>query len=566
MSGRIIGIDLGTATTEAAYFEGGQVHLLKNPEGKAITPSVIGLDDSGNLVVGEQARAQYLLAPERTAIEVKRRFGTGEKISLGNLTYTPVELSALLLKYVRAYAGKELGEDISRAVISVPAYFDDRQRREVVEAGTQAGFTVERIINEPTAAALSYGLEHMEEESYVLVYDLGGGTFDVTLLEMFEGVLEVKASAGDNQLGGKDFDEALMDWLRNRFEEEHGIGLEGDIRAMARLKEEAERCKIALSSQESVTVQLPVLAQKDGVPCGLETTVTRELFESLIQKLIDRTHLPVRRVLADGGVSREELSQVILVGGSTRIPLVAKDIGKLLGTEPKRAVDPDLCVAQGAAIQAGIIANQMREGQELVVTDVCPFTLGVQVWDGERTDRMSVVIPRNTTIPVTRHEEYMTSFDNQTKAEINVYQGEAKSVLQNHFLGELTLDGIPPRRAREEKIDISFSYNMNGILEVQAAVVSTGKKVNAVINLLEKAEERVDVSQWDRAACAGDYRPVVRRAARFLEKSAKKGLEEEEREELDWLLYRLKKAILQEDTDEADEVEEEISDWLEQRR
>lgn len=280
MSEKIIGIDLGTATTEAAIFTDGQVHMIPNPDQQNITPSAVGLDETGKITVGEQAKASYLLAPERTVIEVKRKIGTGEQIRLGKKTFTPAEISAEILKYVKAYSSQHLGEEISRAVISVPAYFDDKQRREVVEAGNLAGFQVERIINEPTAAALSYGLDHMEEESYVLVYDLGGGTFDVTRLEMFEGVLEVKASAGDNRLGGKDFDEALITWLRNRFETKHGISLEGNVYAAAKLKEEAEKCKIALSTQDSVQVQIPMLAEKNGIPAALEETVTREFFEN----------------------------------------------------------------------------------------------------------------------------------------------------------------------------------------------------------------------------------------------------------------------------------------------
>ncbi len=562
MSEKIIGIDLGTATTEAALFENGTVHMIPNSEQKNITPSVVGLDTMGNITVGEKAKASYLLAPERTVIEVKRKIGTGEEIRLGKKSYTPAEISAEILKYVKAYVSQNLGEDITKAVISVPAYFDDRQRREVVEAGTLAGFQVERIINEPTAAALSYGLEHMEEESYVLVYDLGGGTFDVTLLEMFEGVLEVKASAGDNQLGGKDFDEVLIKWLRDRFETKHGISLEGNVYAAAKLKEEAERCKIALSTEESADVQIPVLAEKNGIPAALEETVTRELFEELIADLIKRTHNPVRRVLEDAGISKEDLDHVLLVGGSTRVPMVARDIEEILGKKPDFAIDPDFSVAQGAAIQAGIIAGELDGEDALIMTDVCPYTLGIQVWNGTTADCMSTIIPRNTTIPVTKKETYCTSFDYQVQTEIAVYQGESRQVSRNHFLGNFMLKGIPKRKAGEESVDVEFSYNQNGILDVRATIVSTQKEMSVTINLLESDAKKEDVSEWKTSSCAGDYRTIIRRGERF-EAKCKKNKDDDLLDEIQELLYLLKKAILEEDTEEADELADEIRELIE---
>ena len=562
MSEKIIGIDLGTATTEAALFTDGQVHMIPNPDQQNITPSAVGLDETGKITVGEQAKASYLLAPERTVIDVKRKIGTGEQIRLGKKTFTPAEISAEILKYVKTYASQHLGEEITRAVISVPAYFDDRQRREVVEAGNLAGFQVERIINEPTAAALSYGLDHMEEESYVLVYDLGGGTFDVTLLEMFEGVLEVKASAGDNQLGGKDFDEALITWLRNRFETTQGISLEGNVYAAAKLKEEAEKCKIALSTQDSVQVQIPMLAEKNGIPAALEETVTREFFEELIGDLIKRTHNPVRRVLEDAGIAKEELDHILLVGGSTRVPLVARDIEALLGKKPDHAIDPDFSVAQGAAIQAGIIAGELDGADALIMTDVCPYTLGIQVWDGITADCMSTIIPRNTTIPVTKKETYWTSWDYQNKTEIAVYQGESRQVSRNHFLGNFMLEGIPERKAGEESIDVEFSYNQNGILDVKATIVSTHKDMAVTIDLMDSGKKKTDVSEWKQSSCAGEYRTVIRRGERF-ESRCKKNKEDELLVEIQELLYLLKKAILEENTEEADDLADEIRELIE---
>lgn len=561
MSEKIIGIDLGTATTEAAIFENGTVRMIINPEQKIITPSVVGLDTQGNIVVGEQAKASYLLAPERTAIEVKRKIGTGETVRLGQKSYTPAEISAEILKYVKKYVSQNLGEEITRAVISVPAYFDDIQRREVVEAGTLAGFQVERIINEPTAAALSYGLDHMEEESYVLVYDLGGGTFDVTLLEMFEGVLEVKASAGDNKLGGKDFDEALIEWLMEQFEKKNGISLSGNVYAAAKLKEEAEKCKISLSTQDSVLIQIPMLAEKNGIPVALEETVSIEQFENLIRNLVEKTHNPVRRVLEDAGISWEELDHILLVGGSTRIPMVARDIEQLLKKKPDFAVDPDFSVAQGAAIQAGIIAGELDGEDALIMTDVCPYTLGIQVWNGITANCMSTIIPRNITIPVTKHEIYFTSWDYQDKAEISVYQGESRQVSNNHFLGEFELSGIPKRKAGEESIDVEFSYNQNGILDVRAKIVSTQKQMSVTINMMDSEEKKTDVSGWKQSSCAGDYRTVIRRGER-LEARCKKNGDDELLSEIEELLYLLKKAIIEEEIEQADDLAEEIRDLI----
>lgn len=320
----IIGIDLGTSTTEAAVYQDGKPVLILNFDGKEITPSVVGLDDTGNVIVGEKAEAQLLLAPDRTVCEVKRMIGTNGQVELGKRRYSPVEISSMILSYVRNYASNFINEDISRAVISVPAYFDELQRQETLEAGRTAGFMIDRIINEPTAAALSYGLEHMDEESYVLVYDLGGGTFDVTLLEMFEGVLEVKASSGDNKLGGKDFDQQLIQYLTKRFQEQHGMDITDDLSAMVRVRDEALRCKIALSTQEEYHVQLPVLATKNNIPLAMDEIITRSIFEGLIQDLVERTHRPIDTVLSDSGLSKEQIDKILLVGGSTRVHWFAR--------------------------------------------------------------------------------------------------------------------------------------------------------------------------------------------------------------------------------------------------
>ncbi len=556
----IIGIDLGTSTTEAAVIQNGKPLMIFNLENEIITPSAVGLDADGTFVIGEKARAQYLLSPERTAIEVKRKIGTNEKIPLGKDTYTPVELSAKLLEYVKSYASEYLKTEITRAVISVPAYFDDLQRQATVEAGTKAGLEVMRILNEPTAAALSYGLEHMEEESHILVYDLGGGTFDVTLLEMFDGVLEVKASSGDNQLGGKDFDEKIMDWLISQFKSKHGIDLSKDKFAMVKLKEEAERCKKTLSSSSACQVLIPMIAEKSGEPLALDETITVEAFEKMTKDLINRTHPPIDVVLTDSGILAEEIDRVILVGGSTRMPLVAKDIEAYLHMEPAQAVNPDYAVAEGAAIQAGIIEGSIHQEDSIIITDVNPYTLGIRVVDDFSMDRMAVVIPRNVTIPVTRSETYFTSTDYQTVAHIEVYQGESTTASRNHFLGDFEIHGIPAKKAKAERINVEFSYNLNGMLNVTATIPSTGADASIEINMMQEQdseEETVDVSAWKEAPHAKQFRTIIRRAERML-KDPKVQEDPLLAEDLDAAIYDLKEAILSDDLELAGVCESDL--------
>ena len=551
----IIGIDLGTSTTEAAVYQDGKPVLILNFDGKEITPSVVGVDDTGNVIVGEKAEAQLLLAPDRTVCEVKRMIGTNGQVELGKRRYSPVEISSMILSYVRNYASNFINEDISRAVISVPAYFDELQRQETLEAGRTAGFMIDRIINEPTAAALSYGLEHMDEESYVLVYDLGGGTFDVTLLEMFEGVLEVKASSGDNKLGGKDFDQQLIQYLTKRFQEQHGMDITDDLSAMVRVRDEALRCKIALSTQEEYHVQLPVLATKNNIPLAMDEIITRSIFEGLIQDLVERTHRPIDTVLSDSGLSKEQIDKILLVGGSTRVPLVRKDLEEYLGKAPVAAVDPDYAVAQGAAIQAAIISGQIDESSEIMMTDVNPYTLGVRTIRGYDDDYMSVIIPRNKTIPTTKKQRYYTSWDYQTEAIIEVYQGESSSVRYNHCIGKFTLKGIPAKAAGKEEIEVSFSYNQNGMLQVTGTIVSTVAEAVIDIDMLNTKEKREDVSDWKSSELAGEFRTIIRRAEKWL-KNHKEDKKVEE------LLYQLKKAILEDDDWQANMIEQEIEDYI----
>lgn len=560
----IIGIDLGTSTTEAAIIRNGKPEMILNFDGEVITPSVVGVDGEKNFLFGDKAKAQYLMAPEDTVIEVKRKIGTKEKITMGGKEFTPVEVSAMLLSHVRDYVSEYLKEEISRAVISVPAYFDDLQRQETVEAGKQAGFTVERIINEPTAAALSYGIEHMEEESHILVYDLGGGTFDVTLLEMFGGVLEVKASSGDNKLGGKDFDECLIQWLLRQFRSKEGIDLQKDTAAMVKLKEQAEWCKKELSSKDSCRIIIPFIAQKNGNPVALDETVTVSLFEELTKELVERTHVPIDVILADSGILPGEIDRILLVGGSTRMPMIGRDLEEYLKKRPSRAVNPDYAVAEGAAIQAGIIEGTISGEDSLIMTDVNPYTLGIHALSDFSMNYMSVVIPRNVTIPTVRKNIYSTSWDGQTEAKIEVYQGEADDVRQNHFLGEFVVSGIPYKDAGEEKVEVEFAYNLNGMLEVKAKIVSTGEEAAVEINMMEQApqeEEEVDVTRWKDSSYAKQFRTVIRRAERRLKNVEL--LDIFYRVDLEDALYELKRALIEEDLEGAEELEEEILDMLE---
>lgn len=564
----IIGIDLGTSTTEAAVIRDGKPMMIVNFDGQVITPSAAGVDKEGQFVFGEKAKAQYLLAPEDTVIEAKRKIGTKETLRMGKKEYSPVEISAMLLKYVMEYVSESLGEDISRAVISVPAYFDDLQRQETVEAGKRAGFSVERIINEPTAASLSYGISHMDEESHILVYDLGGGTFDVTLLEMFGGVVEVKASSGDNRLGGKDFDECLIQWLLSQFRKKNGKDLSKDPAAMVKLKEQAEWCKKELSVRDSCQIVIPFIAEKNGNPLALEETVTAEQFEEMTRELVERTHAPIDVVLADSGVMAEEIDRILLVGGSTRMPMIRRDIEAYLHTEPSKAVNPDYAVAEGAAIQAGIIEGSLSREEGIIMTDVNPYTLGIRVLCDDKSHYMSIVIPRNVTIPVVRKSIYYTSYDNQDAAKIEVYQGEHDDVRLNHFLGEFVISGIPMRPEGEERIEVEFSYNLNGMLEVSARIPSSGEEASVEINMMEYEQEffteaATDVTKWKESSLAKEYRTVIRRAERRLKNEKVQNMPFY-KDDLESCLYDLKLALIEEDQDRAEELEEDILDMLEE--
>ncbi|ABR46517.1 2-alkenal reductase [Alkaliphilus metalliredigens QYMF] len=560
---KIIGIDLGTSTSEVGIFETGKPIVIGNHLNEKITPSVVGLGEEGQLIIGRDAKDQMLFKPEDTVMEVKRLMGSREKVKMGGKEYRPQEMSSFILKYLKECAEAYLEEEVLRAVITVPAYFTDEQRRATVEAGGLAGLKVERIINEPTAAALAYGIDHMDENQHILVYDLGGGTLDVTVLEMFEGVLEVKASSGNNQLGGKDFDQKLIDYLCDRFFEQYHIDLRSDLRAMAKLKKSAEECKITLSGHEAYHVLIPFIAEKEGNPVSLEETITRQVFESLIEEIVQSTLKPITIALKDAKLTSKDLDLILMVGGSTRVPLVKSVVDHHLGQGSQSLVDPDLAVVTGAAIQAGMINEDLSPETDIVITDVCPYTLGVETMDFimgmPLEDVYDVIIPRNTTIPVMREKIYTTVSDDQEMVEIIVYQGDYEKASLNNLLGKFELSGIPPAKASTEKIKIRFTYDVNGILQVEGMIVSTGKQAQITIDTTGvEMEQEVDLEGWKKASMAKKYRALIRKGEKFLEEEEVVFVAE-----LEGILKKFKRAlILEEGKERLEELEEELLELL----
>jgi molecular chaperone DnaK len=544
---RIVGIDLGTSTSEIGCTVDGSAKLIPNSLGKLITPSVVHIGEDGEILVGEEAAEYLFTRPDCTFMEVKRLTGSGEKLRAHGKEYAPEDIQAMLLRYLVRCAEDFLDEKIDRAVITVPAYFTDTQRRATAKAGELAGLRVERIINEPTAAALDYGLSNLKECKNVLVYDLGGGTLDVTVLELFEGVIDVKASCGNNHLGGKDFDEIIMAHLADP---------QGDERALMRLKKAAEDCKIALSDQEACPISLPfLLTGKDGKPVSVEKTVSRRDFETWVGEKVRSTREPLLSALADAKLGPADLQVILLVGGSTRIPCVKRLVEETLGAVPRSLVNPDLTVARGAAIQAGLIEGSINS-EDLVLTDVCPYTLGTaplrKGFFGHR-QVFDPLIPRNTTIPVEKTQIYTTASDYQTSVIVDVFQGESSDLENNERLGELRLAGIPPERQGKEQIEVSFGYDMNGILQVKASVVSTGKQVSANISTAGiKAKPSLDLSTWEQAEGARAFRPLIRKAEKLIAADLDFG------DDLGILIRQIKEALLSDNRDQADDLREEL--------
>ncbi|AUX46440.1 heat-shock protein Hsp70 [Sorangium cellulosum] len=502
---RIVGIDLGTTNSLVAFMDGERPRIIPAATGARMTPSVVGLDARGRLLVGDAAKGQLTVAPERTVAEVKRLMGSAERVRLGERTYSPTEISALVLRALKEDAERFFGEAVDEAVVTVPAYFTDAQRQATKDAGQLAGLRVDRILNEPTAAALAYGLDHLDKEQTVVVYDLGGGTFDVSVLEMYEGVLEVKASAGNNRLGGGDFDRSLADWIFEEMERTHAVDARRDPRLRARVLSAAEEAKRQLSGSEAAIVSLGGIAVRGGAPVSFEVEVSRRTLEERIEPLVRSTLESVRSALADAKVEARGVAEVVLVGGSSRVPLVRRMVAELFGKEPRRGVDPDEAVALGAAVQAGLKTGAISAQTGIMITDVCPFTLGVEVSATAGSQivggMFSPIIPRNSTVPVSRTEIYATAGDQQRVVEVRVFQGDARMVRNNVFLGQYTVEGIPPGPKGSQKVAITFSYDINGILQVTTKVLSTGKEASITI---DKSPERMSIEERTSSAARLD--------------------------------------------------------------
>lgn len=469
---KIIGIDLGTTNSCVSIMENGEVNVIPNPEGNRTTPSVVSFKN-GERIVGDVAKRQVVTNKD-SIISIKRKMGSNEKVTVDGKSYTPQEISAMILQYLKTYAEAYVGEPITRAVITVPAYFNDAQRQATKDAGTIAGLTVERIINEPTAAALAFGIDKTDKEQRILVYDLGGGTFDVSILDLADGTFEVLATAGDNKLGGDDFDDIIVDWMVAEFKKENGIDLKADKMAMQRMKESAEKAKKDLSGILQTQISLPFISAGPSGPLHFETTLTRAKFDEMTKTLVERTIQPVRQALKDSGLTKNDIHQVLLVGGSTRIPAVQDAIRHELGKEPNKSVNPDEVVAMGAAIQAGVIAGDVKD---VLLLDVTPLSLGIETLGGI----MTPLITRNTTIPTSKSQVFSTAADNQPAVDIHVLQGERQMANDNKTLGTFKLDGIAPAPRGIPQIEVTFDIDVNGIVHVSAKDKGTGKSQSITI-------------------------------------------------------------------------------------
>ena len=519
---KIIGIDLGTTNSCVSVMEGGEAVVIPNAEGNRTTPSVVAFSKDGERMVGQVAKRQAITNPDRTIISIKREMGSDYKVDVDGKKYTPQEISAMILQKLKADAEAYLGQTVTEAVITVPAYFTDAQRQATKDAGKIAGLEVKRIINEPTAAALAYGVDK-ESDQKIMVYDLGGGTFDVSVLEVGDGVIEVLATAGNNRLGGDDFDKCVMDWMAAEFKKAEDIDLTGDKVAMQRLKEAAEKAKIELSGVTSTNINLPYITADATGPKHLDLTLTRAKFDQLTAHLVEATSGPVKQAMSDAGLSASEISKVLLVGGSSRIPAVQDMVKKLTGKEGFKGINPDECVALGAALQGGVFTGDVKG---LLLLDVTPLSLGIETMGGV----MTKLIERNTTIPTKKSQIFTTAADNQTSVEVHVLQGEREMAQYNKTLGRFNLDGIAPARRGVPQIEVTFDIDANGIVNVSAKDLGTGKEQHITIT----SSTNMSKEDIDKA---------VKEAEQFAAEDAKRKEEVDVRNQADQVIYQTEKAL-----------------------
>lgn len=542
--GKIIGIDLGTTNSAVAVMEGGKPTIITNTEGNRTTPSIVAFTKNGERIVGETAKRQAITNPDRTIASIKREMGTSYRKSIDGKEYSPEDISAMILQKMKSDVESYLGETVTEAVITVPAYFTDAQRQATKDAGRIAGLDVKRIINEPTAAALAYGMDKEHEQSKIMVFDLGGGTFDVSILEVGDGVFEVLATRGNNRLGGDDFDKRVMDYIAEEFKKENGVDLTKDSTAMQRLKDAAEKAKKELSTTMSSNVNLPFITAVDGNPVHLNMDITRSKFEALTQDLVEATITPVREALNDAGLKASEIEKVLLVGGSTRIPAVQEEVKKLIGKDAQKDINPDECVAMGAAIQGGVLAGEVKD---LLLLDVTPLSLGLETLGGVTTR----LIERNTTIPTKKSQVFTTAADGQTSVDIHVLQGEREMAADNTTLGRFQLDGIAPAPRGIPQIEVTFDIDANGIVNVSAKDKGTGREQHITITASNKLSD-------------DEIEKKVKEAEMHAEEDKKRKEVIEARNNAESMVYQTEKSLKdlgdKVTADEKREIEDKIAD------